>query len=179
VPLFTKKHTVSSKRVYEGCVINFRVDELKTDEGNKAVREIVEHNGGVVILCQPDPDQIVLVKQYRYAVDHELIELPAGRIDIGELPLIAAQRELLEETGYRASDWQEVANIYSAPGFCTELLYFFRAAGVKQVGKQLDDDEETEVLLLPLTSAWHLALSGEIQDAKTIAGLALLKGGSA
>jgi ADP-ribose pyrophosphatase len=136
---------------------------------------VVEHNGGVVIACQPTEHEIVLIKQYRYSLDKEIIELPAGRIEKGEPPLPAAQRELTEETGYRAKEWQELSRMFTAPGFCDEVLYLYRATDVELVEKNLDDDEETDVLLLPLKKAWQLVLSGEIQDAKTIAGLGLLQ----
>ena len=91
--LFTHKHKVISKKVYEGDIINVRVDELEDDSGNKTRREVVEHNGGVVIICQPTPSEVVLIRQYRYSLDRELIELPAGRIEPGEKPLATAQRE--------------------------------------------------------------------------------------
>jgi ADP-ribose pyrophosphatase len=172
--LFTRKHKLASKRIYEGGIINLRVDELQAQDGSKTIREVVEHNGGVVICCQPDPNQVVLVKQYRYSLDKELIELPAGRIDAGEKPLSAAQRELVEETGYEAKQWQGKGVLCSAPGFSNELLYLFLATDVRQVGKRLDQDEETEVLVLPIDRAWDLISAEPIADAKTIAALAIL-----
>jgi ADP-ribose pyrophosphatase len=171
--LFTKKHTTSSRRIHEGGIINLRVDELRLEDGSTTTREVVEHNGGVVIVCQPEADQVVLIRQYRYSLDRDLIELPAGRIDAGEEPLKAARRELLEETGYRAEHWQAKGLFASAPGFCNELLYLYHANEVTLVGKQLDHDEETEVIVLPIKQAWELAISGEIGDTKTIAALAL------
>ena len=92
--------------VHKGGIINLRVDALKSGN-HETTREVVEHNGGVVILCQPQPDQVVLIKQYRYSINEDLIEFPAGRIEKGEAPLPAAQRELTEETGYIASQWRE------------------------------------------------------------------------
>ncbi len=172
--LFTTKHVLQTRRVYEGDIISLRVDNLQTDEGSRATREVVEHNGGVVIACQPNQTDVLLVRQYRYSIDCELIELPAGRIELGEEPLLAAQRELVEETGYQAEEWSRIAAMVSAPGFCNEMLYLYRAEKVHFVGKQLDDDEETEVLSPTLEEAWRMVLSGEINDAKTIAGLALL-----
>ena len=176
--LFTKQHTALSKRIYEGNVLNLRVDELQAEDGNKTTREVVEHNGGVVILCQPQPYEIVLVKQYRYSLDCELIELPAGRVELGELPLACAQRELAEETGYLAENWKELCKMYSAPGFCNELLHMYCATDVRKVERQLDEDEEIDVLVLPMIRAWHLVLTGEIRDAKTIAGLGMLMNAS-
>jgi ADP-ribose pyrophosphatase len=174
VALFTTKHLLQSRRVYEGDIINLRVDDLKLGDGHRATREVVEHNGGVVIACQPAEHEVILVKQYRYSVDREVIELPAGRIEKSEAPLKAAQRELAEETGYKASDWKEEAKLLSAPGFCNEILYFYRASNVEFVGKSLDEDEETEVIILSLQKAWQLIHSQEFVDGKTVAGLGMM-----
>lgn len=168
---------VESNRIYEGHIINLRVDKVRLSDGKEATRELVEHNGGVVIACMPVPEQVVLISQYRYSVDEELYELPAGRIETREPPLSAAQRELTEETGYVASKWEEIAQMYTAPGFCNEILYLYRATDVHQVGQSLDDDEHAEVMLMDLKDAWNLVVSGKVRDAKTIAGLGLLTGG--
>lgn len=173
--LVTRENSVDSKRIFDGYIISLRQDSLKLPDGMVVTREVIEHNGGVVIACQPKPEQIILIRQYRYPIDKEIIELPAGRIELGEDPLLCAQRELTEETGYKASEWHELARFYSAPGFCDELLYLYKAANISFEGKRLDIDEETEVLILPVAEAWNLCLSGEIKDAKTIAGLALLR----
>lgn len=172
MPLYTRKNTTASELIYEGGIINLRVDEAALD-GKKVIRETVEHNGGVVIACQPSPQQIVLVKQYRYSVDEELIELPAGRIEKGEDPFPAAKRELAEETGYTAKNWLKLAQFYSAPGFCNEILYLYSATDVTLSAKALDEDEETEVILVTLKEAWQLVNKGHVRDAKTIAGISL------
>jgi len=174
VALFTAKHLLQSRRVYEGDIINLRVDNLQHHDGKRTTREVVEHNGGVVIACQPTEHEVILVKQYRYSVDHDVIELPAGRIEKSELPLKAAQRELAEETGYKAAEWQETAKLITAPGFCNEILYLYRATNVEFVGKSLDEDEETEVIILPLQKAWQLVHSQDFVDGKTVAGLGML-----
>jgi ADP-ribose pyrophosphatase len=173
VPLFTVQHKTSSERIYEGEIINLRVDTLQQD-GKTIKREVVEHNGGVVILCQPQPDQCVLIKQYRYSVDEELIEFPAGRIEKGEEPLSSAERELTEETGYIAHKWETLPPFYTAPGFCNEILHIYRATNVELGEKDLDEDEETEVMLLPVVDAWNLVLQGKVRDAKTVAGICFL-----
>jgi len=172
--LFTKKDFVSSERVHEGGIINLRVDTLKLPDGKIAIREVVEHNGGVVIACRPKANQIILIRQYRYSLDSDLLELPAGRIEKGEDPFLAAKRELTEETGYKAKIWRELSKMYSAPGFCNELLYVYEASDVEFVGTNLDEDEEIEVIEIELSKAWGLVAEGKIQDAKTIAGLGML-----
>lgn len=171
--LFTREHKIASKLVYQGHICNLRVDQAKKGE-HIVTREIVEHNGGVVIACQPEPDLIVLVKQYRYSIDRELIELPAGRLEENEIPLDAAKRELKEETGYEAQDWLELCRMYPAPGFCNELLYMYLAKNTILGAKSPDHDEETEVIVISLKDARKKIMTGEICDAKTIAGIGLL-----
>ncbi len=172
--LFTRENLLASKQIYQGQVLNLRVDQLRGENDTSVTREVVEHNGGVVIICQPAEDKVVLIKQYRYAIDRQIIELPAGRLEQGEGPLIAAKRELTEETGYVADHWQELGKIYSAPGFCNEILYFYQASRVVRVDRHLDEDEEIDVMVVPLAQAWQLALSADINDAKTVAGLTFL-----
>jgi len=171
--LFTREHCTSSKRLWEGGIIKLRVDTLQS-EGQETIREVVEHNGGVVIAGCTQEGKVLLVKQYRYSLDKDLLELPAGRIEAGEDPLPAAQRELTEETGYSADSWRELSRMFTAPGFCNEILYLYHAQNLTFMGKNLDFDEETEVLELSLEEAWQMVLEGKIQDAKTIAGLGLL-----
>ena len=173
--LFTRENTVSSKQIFAGQVVSLRVDQLLSPGGQSFCREVVEHNGGVVIACQPEPDKVILIRQYRYTIDMDLLELPAGRLEAGEEPLLAAQRELLEETGYAARRWEPLASMYSTPGFSNELLYLFRAEGITFQGKALDEDEETEVMIMGVDEAWQLILNGKVSDAKTIAGIALLR----
>lgn len=151
-----------------------RKDALQQDGRAEICREIVEHNGGVVIACQPSPGKVILIRQYRYPIDEELLELPAGRVELNEDRLLAAKRELTEETGYVAAKWSLLSNMYSAPGFCTELLSFYHATELVFSGKNLDEDEETEVLIVELEEAWSWARDGKIRDAKTVAGLGLL-----
>lgn len=172
--LFTRAHLKDTRRIHEGSIINLRADTLTAPDGQSVIREVVEHNGGVVIASQPAKDRVLLVCQYRYSIDTELIELPAGRIEKGEDPFPAAKRELIEETGFEGQNWREMARIYSAPGFCDEVLYMYHAQDLKFVGKDLDFDEETEVLHLSLKEAWGMIAQGKIRDAKTIAGLGLL-----
>lgn len=172
--VFTHESRISTLRVHEGGIINLRIDTLRAPDGLQVIREVVEHNGGVVIAAQPADNRVLLIRQYRYSIDEELIELPAGRIERGEDPFPAAKRELIEETGFNAKNWAELSSMFSAPGFCNEILYLYGASDLEFVGKNLDIDEDTEVIDLELKEAWQLVVAGRIRDAKTIAGLGLL-----
>jgi ADP-ribose pyrophosphatase len=173
VATFTIKDRVDSKKIYQGSIIDLRVDRLKVDN-IELIREVIEHNGGVVIAAQPEPDKVILIRQYRYSIDMDLLELPAGRIEKNEIPLPAAKRELKEETGFEAENWEDLSAMYSAPGFCNEVLYLYKATNLNFTGKQLDIDEETEVLIVSLDQAWQMVRQGEIRDAKSIAGIGMI-----
>lgn len=173
--LFTLNERVQTKKLYEGHIFDVRIDKLRSQEGIEVDREVVEHNGGVVILAQPTRDKIILIRQYRYSFDEVIIELPAGRVEKGEDPFLAAKRELTEETGYSASEWAPLTELYSAPGFCTEILYLYQAKNLNFEGKNLDMDEETEVVIMDVEEAWGLALDGTIKDSKTVSGLGLIR----
>lgn len=172
--LYNRNDVIGTERIFDGYIFNVRRDFLQKPGKPQITREIVEHNGGVVICGQPEPDKVILIRQYRFPVDEDVIELPAGRVELGEDRFLAAKRELTEETGYVASTWQELPPMYSAPGFCNELLTFYRATDLVWQGKNLDEDEETEVLILTLKEAWKMVLDHKVRDAKTVAGLAVL-----
>lgn len=173
--LFTTEDRTDSKKLYEGHIFSVRLDNLRSKEGVEVTREVVEHNGGVVVIARPEPSKVILVRQYRYSLDKEILELPAGRIEVGEDPMVAAKRELTEETGYEASQWRTVTDLYTAPGFCTEVLYMYEASNLSFKGKNLDMDEETEVVVMDVSEAWAKVLDGTIKDAKTVAGIGLVR----
>jgi ADP-ribose pyrophosphatase len=172
--LFTVKDRVSTQQIHNGDIVGLRVDTVRSKDG-EVTREVVEHSGGVCIACKPSPDEVFLVKQYRYSVDQELLELPAGRVNPGEDRLEAAKRELIEEVGYRANSWTELPPFYTAPGFCNELLTCYLAEDLSWVGTDPDDDEEISVFKMKLDDAWQLVINREIRDCKTIAILGMLK----
>jgi len=158
----------SSQRIYEGRVLNLRIDEVDAYRGDRVRKiEVVEHTGGVAIVAQPTPSTIVLVKQHRHPVDADLWEVPAGMIERGEPPLETAKRELIEETGYRAERWRALWTMYPTPGFCQERIYFFVAEGLSAGAPAPEDDESFELRVWNLEEAWSLVERDELRDAKT------------
>jgi nudix-type nucleoside diphosphatase (YffH/AdpP family) len=157
--------------VYAGRVVTLRLESLPIGAGRVAQREIVEHAPGAAIVALDDDGQVLLVRQHRPAVAAFVLELPAGLVDPGETPLECARRELAEETGYAAEHLQALAQFYTSPGFCTEVLHVFAARGLRPVEVARDEEEEIELVRLPLNAAIERVLHGEMSDAKTITGL--------
>jgi ADP-ribose diphosphatase len=157
---------VQSQRIYEGRVVNLRVDTVVTEKGTHKL-EIVEHSGAVVVIAQPARDEIVLVRQHRHAVGADTWEVCAGGIDPGETPEQAAMRELREETGYRARAMRRLWSAYSAPGFCNELLHFFHTDAYDIGEPEPDAEEEIEVATFPLGRVREMIERDELRDAKT------------
>ena len=166
---------IGSRRVYEGRVIDVRVDEFRYDDGETAEREIAEHPGAVGIVAH-DGERIYLVRQPREAVgEAALLEVPAGKLDVeGESPLECAQRELGEEIGMRASQWTEIKRLYTSPGFAEEEVTLFVATGLDEIADhQPDPHERIEVVRWPLAD-----LDGAIDacaDAKSLIALLLFR----
>ncbi|MCS6767372.1 MAG: NUDIX hydrolase [Candidatus Nitrosocaldus sp.] len=159
---------VRSRYIYRGRVIALRLDEL--DHGR--VREVVEHNGSVAILPILDDGRVILERQYRHAVGKELIEIPAGKVEEGESIEGCAQRELMEETGYRAGRLEYMGRCYMTPGYCNELIHFFIATELEKApGTTMDEDEEIELVIMSVDEAISKALANEIEDAKTLYAL--------
>ena len=159
------------------CVLrtrSFLVEEriLEVPQVGQITRHVVLHNGAVVILAITDNHEVVLVRQYRHAVEQWLLELPAGTLEVGESPRLCAERELSEEAGFGASQWSELGEIYPAPGFCSERQFLFLARGLFSRKLDADQDEIIEVIKMPLVRVHQAMLDGTIRDAKTLALLA-------
>jgi ADP-ribose pyrophosphatase len=164
---------LASERIYEGRILNLRVDQIRTPQGVEALREIVENGGAVAVVAVDDQQRVVLVKQYRHAIRAVVTEIPAGKLDGDEDPLEGAQRELREETGFRAGRWQSLSTIYPSPAWSTEFIYLFLATDLIPGPTAMDVDETIELVMLPFTGAVDLVRSGAITDAKTAAALLL------
>ena len=166
-----EERTISTRKIYEGRIVNLRVDTVELPGGRTSEREIVEHRGAVVIAAIDGQGNVLLVRQFRKAVGQVLLELPAGTLDPGEDPETCALREIQEETGFRAGKLEKLGGFYSAPGFLTEYLQLFMATELEPNARAGDDDEDIEVVPTPLSKVPHLIATGEIRDAKSVAGL--------
>jgi ADP-ribose pyrophosphatase len=164
---------LASERVYEGRILNLRVDEIRTPTGVEALREIVENGSAVAMVVLDDQQRVVLVRQYRHAVRSLVIEVPAGKLDGDEDPLEGAQRELREETGLRAGRMERLGSFYPAPAWSTEFVYLYLATDLTLGPAHPEDDEAIELLHVPLAEAIEMIHSGEITDGKTMAALLL------
>ena len=165
------ERTLRSQQIYKGKIVNLRVDTVELPSGKKTKREIVEHAGCTAIVALDSVNNVLLVRQYRKAAEKMLLEIPAGLIEPGEQPLECARRELEEETGYSAGNWEELSFFYTSPGFSTEYMYLYLATDLKPAKRDPDDDEDIELVRIPLKKAYGLVTSGEVCDAKSIAGL--------
>jgi len=165
---------IRGQRLFHGRVLDLHVDRVRLAQGQEATREVVRHPGAVAVVPITNEGDVVLVRQFRYAVGATLLELPAGTLAPGERPLACARRELAEETGHVARRWQRLARFFSAPGFCDEVLHCYLAADVRRTrAPQPEDDEAIEVVTLPLAGALDLVQRGTIRDSKSIIGLLL------
>ncbi|WP_347490939.1 NUDIX hydrolase [Desulfoscipio sp. XC116] len=162
---------IHQETVFTGKILTVRKDRVYLPDGRTGNREVVGCADAVAVVALTGGDEVLMVKQYRHPVGKELWEIPAGKIEADEHPLQCAQRELEEETGYRAQNWQRVYSFYTSPGFCTEQLHLFVASDLTKYNQKLDQDEFIEVEKKSLPVALDMAVSGEIVDAKTIIGL--------
>ena len=167
--------TISSELKYQGHIVNIRVDDVLLSDGKEHVREVIEHPGGVVVVAILPDNKIVFVRQWRHPIGQDLIELPAGKLNRGEDPFLAAQRELQEETGYIANSWEPLGFVYSTPGFCDEKLYLYKACDLTLAEANPDYGEIINALIIDIDQAWGMIKEGKITDAKTILGLSLIR----
>ena len=162
---------ISQETVYSGRIIDARVDTILMSDGSQIVREVIHHPGAVAIVPIDDDDNVLMVRQYRYAAGQSLLEIPAGVLEEGESPDDTAQRELQEEIGFASRNLRAIGGLYSSPGFCDEFLYLYVARDLIASSLPADDDEDISVESIPISRIDRLIRVGEIQDAKTVAGL--------
>ena len=166
-----RMETINQETVFSGRIVEARVDTLLSPDGRQITREVIHHPGAVAIIPIDADDNVLLVRQYRYPVGLDLLEIPAGVIEDGESPDHTAQRELREEVGYASRNLRALGGIYSSPGFCDEILYMYLARDLVESRLPGDDDEDITVERVPMSDVGRLIRFGEIQDAKSVAGL--------
>ena len=173
-----RARSLSSKTVYKGKVFWVTSDEVVEPGGIRVRRDVVRHNGSVVILAiddrkNPDDPEVLLIRQYRHAAGQFLLELPAGRIEPGEKLMPAAKRELLEETGYKARKWSRLVQYYASPGFVAESMDILLAEDLVHAPGEgtPDEDEHIEVHPTALSEAVRLAMTGKLHDGKSLIGV--------
>lgn len=162
---------LTGEQVYTGGFIKVQLDRVSLPDGKTAWREYIHHPGAVAVLALLDDGQLLLERQYRYPAGRTFLEIPAGKIDPQEAPLQTAQRELLEETGYRAANWFYLGKAYPCIGYADEVIHYYLATSLHAGERQLDEGEFLEVLTVPLSEVMAMTLDGRINDSKSLVGL--------
>lgn len=162
---------INQKYIFKGKIVNLRVDDALLPDGNTAVREVVEHPGGVCVAALTDENELLFVEQFRYPYFEKLLELPAGKLEYGEDPFEAGKRELNEETGAIAENYEDLGKLYPTPGYCGEIIHMYLAKGLTFGEQNLDADEFLEVKKIPLKKAFEMVMNNEITDSKTQVGI--------
>lgn len=165
---------IKKEIVFSGRMLRMDRDTVRLPNGAEATREVVRHPGAVGILPF-NGDELILVRQYRYPIEQITLEIPAGKLDPGEEPLLCAERELREETGYRGN-LEHMVSIYTTPGFTDEIIHLYKATDLIWDPLQTDEDEFLNVESIPWTKAKKMVLTGELRDAKTMLGILMLLG---
>lgn len=163
------EQTISSTPIFEGKVIKLQVDDVTLPDGNTSKREIVKHPGAVAVIAITKDKKIVFVEQYRKALEKHLVEIPAGKLEVGEKPETTAKRELEEETGYTTNHLRLLTSFYTSPGFADELVHLYITDKIEllQETKETDEDEFVEIIELTMEEAEELVKEQRIHDAKT------------
>jgi ADP-ribose pyrophosphatase len=166
-----KEFTVKSEKIFEGKIVNLRVDTVELENQKYAKREIVDHKSASAIIAINDKNEIILVKQYRKAVEDFLYEIPAGLMNVSEDPMECAIRELKEETGYETANIKKIYEFYSSPGFTNEKIFLYKAEELTSGQTIFDEDENIEIINITKDEAKQMLANGSITDSKTIIGI--------
>lgn len=162
---------LASETVFDGALLHVRRDRVRLQNGTETGREYIVHPGAVLVVPVLDDGRLIFERQYRYPLRKTFIEFPAGKIDVGESPLITGKRELLEETGYRAQDWHYLAALHPCIGYSDEIIHLYLARGLQAGHHRRDQDESLEVFAMTLEAAMTAMRRGEITDGKTMVAL--------
>ena len=166
-----REKKIGEKYIFRGRILNLRIDSVITPGEDKAEREIVEHRGGAGIVALDNEGKLLLVRQYRAPYDEITLEIPAGKLDADEEPIVCAERELSEETGFVAEKIVPLGKIYPSPGYTDEVIHLFMAENVSAGNAHPDDDEYLLLERVSVSDALDMIFSGEIKDAKTVIGI--------
>lgn len=164
---------LATKRIFEGKMINLRIDTVRLPNSNEAIREVVEHPGAVAVVPILPDGRVIMVRQYRHPIKQNLLEIPAGKLDKNEQPEDCAARELEEETGYCCGRLRHLTSIWTAPGFCDEIIHIYAGEDLIEKKQQLDDDEFLQVEIYDQNALQKMIREGIITDSKTLIGLYL------
>ena len=167
---FTEK-PLKQDYIYRGKIVNLRVDDAELPNGTTALREVIEHPGGVCVAALTEKQELLFVEQFRYPYMETVLELPAGKLEYGEDPFEAGKRELLEETGAAAKNYRDLGKLYPTPGYCGEIIHMYLAENLNFSEQHLDEDEFLEVCRIPLEEAFQMVMRNEIRDSKTQVGI--------
>ncbi|MBS4191117.1 NUDIX hydrolase [Bacillus sp. FJAT-49705] len=164
-----EEKTINIEKIYMGKVISLQLEDVELPNGNTSKREIIKHPGAVAVLALTDDEKIVMVEQYRKALEKTIVEIPAGKLEPGEDPLECAKRELEEETGYDCKEMDWLISFYTSPGFADEIVHLYIAKGLvqKENAASLDEDEFVNLIELTLDEAEQFLKEKKIYDAKT------------
>ncbi|MBB5172993.1 NUDIX domain-containing protein [Texcoconibacillus texcoconensis] len=169
------EHTTKRTKIYEGKIVDLELHDVQLPDGREGMREVIKHPGAVAILAVDEEGKIVLVNQFRKPLDKVIAELPAGKLEINEDPLVCAKRELAEETGYRANEWSFVTSFYTSPGFADEIIYLYLAKDLEMGTVATDDDEFVDPFVVSIEEAEGMLAESKIHDAKTAYALLYAK----
>ena len=167
---FTEK-PLKQDYLYRGKIVNLRVDNAELPDGTTALREVIEHPGGVCVAALTEKEELLFVEQFRYPYMETVLELPAGKLEYGEDPFEAGKRELLEETGAAAENYRDLGKLYPTPGYCGEIIHMYLAENLTFSEQHLDEDEFLELYRTPFSDMLARVMRGEIEDAKTVCGI--------
>lgn len=168
-----EEKTISSKEIYDGKIVKLRVEDVTLPNGRTAKRELISHPGGAGIIAVDDERNVLMVRQYRIIAKEMMLEIPAGKLEYGEDPQECAEREITEETGYKANKIIPLGSYYATPGYCGEILSLYLGTELEWTGQHLDEDEFLKVEKYKLDDLYQMVMDNKITDAKT--AIAILK----
>ncbi|MFI3210600.1 MAG: NUDIX hydrolase [Peptostreptococcaceae bacterium] len=170
-----EEQTISSDKIYTGKNISLRIDTVETNNKGYQKREIIEHGGVVAVVAINENKEVVLIKQFRKAIEKVIWEIPAGKIESGETPKETALRELKEETGYIANNIRLIHKFYTTPGFSNQKIYLYLATDISKSNSELEISEDIETFTMDFDKAYEMVVKNEIEDAKSSIGLLFSK----